>query len=72
MIKFIQSLSLMSLLVISGFAQSKTDKKAAGQKKVIVAYVTSWTKVMPDPGPCHAHQLCFRSCQQHFQRDPHR
>jgi chitinase len=49
MIKFIQSLSLMSLLVISGFAQSKTDKKAAGQKKVIVAYVTSWTKVMPDP-----------------------
>ncbi|WP_285057737.1 glycoside hydrolase family 18 protein [Pedobacter ginsengisoli] len=39
----------MSLLAISGFAQTKIANASAGRKKIIVAYVTSWTKVMPDP-----------------------
>ena len=39
----------MLLVAISSFAQTKVDNTAAKPKKVIVAYVTSWTKVMPDP-----------------------
>ena len=39
----------MLLVGISSFAQTKVDNTAAKPKKVIVAYVTSWTKVMPDP-----------------------
>ncbi|HMI01968.1 MAG TPA: glycoside hydrolase family 18 protein [Pedobacter sp.] len=49
MIKFTKSLLLMSLIVMSVFSQNKIKNTAAGSKKVIVAYVTSWTKVMPDP-----------------------
>lgn len=39
----------MLLVAISSFVQTKVDNTAAKPKKVIVAYVTSWTKVMPDP-----------------------
>lgn len=39
----------MLLVAISSFAQTKVDNTTAKPKKVIVAYVTSWTNVMPDP-----------------------
>jgi chitinase len=39
----------ISLVVSSVFAQTKIDNAATAPKKIIVAYVTSWTKVMPDP-----------------------
>lgn len=49
MMKVFKSLFLMSLIAISCFAQKKLNPAAVGSKKIIVAYVTSWTSVMPDP-----------------------
>lgn len=51
MMKLAKSLSLMLLIGASCFAQApkaKTQPKNA-PKKVTVAYVTSWTSVIPDP-----------------------
>ena len=51
MLKFIKTLCVMLLAGTVSFAQSsgakKEKKKTSG--KVAVAYVTSWTSVMPDP-----------------------
>lgn len=43
MIKFTRALIGILLIAVSGYAQPKASKR------VIVAYVTSWTTVMPDP-----------------------
>jgi chitinase len=52
MMKLTKCLSLMLLACASCFAQgplAKVNYKKNAEKKVIVAYVTSWTRVMPDP-----------------------
>lgn len=49
--KFLKSFILfISALFISGCASKSTQKgDDAANNKIIVAYVTSWTSVMPDP-----------------------
>jgi len=46
MIKFTKNLLFLSLVTISSFGQGTVGNRT---KKVVVAYVTSWTSVMPDP-----------------------
>lgn len=50
MMKFTKSLLCLLLLATSGIAQGpKADQTKAPSKRVVIAYVTSWTSVMPDP-----------------------
>ncbi len=43
-------MAIACLLIVScAFAQSKTKKNPSESKKVIIAYVTSWSRIMPDP-----------------------
>lgn len=50
MMKFTKSLMCMLMVATACFAQApKANKAKANSKKIIVAYVTSWTSVTPDP-----------------------
>lgn len=47
--KIFVNILLMSLVMSACFAQSKIDKTTKSVKKIALAYVTSWTNIMPDP-----------------------
>lgn len=55
----------LGVLVSCGSVKSGEEVVAASRdSKVVVAYVTSWSEVMPDPAVHDAYQLCVRSCKR--------